>query len=214
MVRISQCDYWDPLASCAWGLWLNFLHISRSRSLIVVGKSNDLLIYDITNPCGAKSVMTLELIKAFIQSGAEIYFHLKRRDSLRHSYLKRQGLADAPFHFFLTASARWVIQECFESDSALANFFKSRDACQPADREIVDIICHSAVSKNPRTAQPQAFDDIPSGSLSEQESATLWPLIEQWEDTGREEDMRTLQLALEGIWAAHNPLFVARKEHA
>ena len=199
MVQVRPIDP-EPIeygeSSSFWFSWLCFLKRMREKYMDAHGKSGGMLFEE-----GHDRRVTLrdifEVTKALLVHGADVNFQMHEHPSVELSgFLRRGGLAADSFILELSATAMFILEECFNNEPEFRDFALAvSPLIKRPTREIVRIW----VDAGPRDARPGCHP-------SADDSKVLWPLIEKWERTGHHKDLTALQTAMEQIYNADGPL--------
>ena len=203
MVQVRSVD--KPIENetdfdTAGSFWANWLYeLFRLRDIILEANAK-LFAQDIEDDITSNVVF--DTTKALLANGANINFQLEYLESRGyHTYLKRRDSDSGGFDFSLTASAMFVLEECFNSEPEFRRFASEIEPLvKRPTRKIVDI----ELSPDLHTIPPLDHKESKARPSAE-ESEMLWPLIEKWEDTGRQDDLDAFQAAAEGVWRVHHP---------
>ena len=181
-----------PKARSFWESWLHLLQEMRRNYMIANGKSGGLLFdkRHLDQPVTLGDIFVVT--KALLAHGADINHQMKDFSD----FTKRRGLFDNrfPYELEFSAPAMFLLEECFNKEP---EFRKFAVAVSPLiatpTRRIVAIY-------GPVDPKDQALPGFTRIKIPSADEATLWPLIERWEDTGDRKDRAALVTAMEQIW--------------
>ena len=185
-----------------WEIWLWYLLDLRLNSLEVPRGFQGLKLNDQDLEDNITLEDVFDTTKALVANGADINYRLKELSSRYYcNLLKRHDWNGERFALSLTASAIFILEECFNSEPEFRHFASEIDPLvKKSTRELLALDCLIS-SYTIRGSNYKRKEVRPSAD----ESEMLWPLIEKWEDTGRQDDKDALEAALEVVWRAHNP---------
>ena len=184
-----------------WDRWLFYLLFLRKEHLEASGSFARFELGDQAIEGNMTSNDIFDVTKALLANGADINYQVDQVDSYGNDFLKGTHLEYERFHVSLIASALFVLEECFGTESEFREFAVAVEALvERPTRKIVAIELSESLYTVPRLSYKEA-----NPRPSAEESEMLLSLIEKWEDTGRREDQDALQAALEGVWRAYNP---------
>ena len=186
-------------AESFWHKWLTNLYDHRPGLLDVESRSHG-SIFDQDTKWDIISNDIFDTTKALLANGADINYHLENPYKY-DKYLKSRAPGFERFNLSLTASAMFVLEECFGTESEFHEFAVAIAVLVERPTRQIQSIEHSIFLETIPESNYKEFNPRPSP----EESEMLWPLIEKWEDTGRQKDLDALQAALEEVWRAHNP---------
>ena len=198
--RILKLD----TAESFWCKWLRDLRITTIAYANSNGGSQGLTFHD--QDMRWDNILDIyDTTKALLANGADINYQLEKLHSDAYlnyrNYLKGRYLERERFNVWLTASAMFVLEECFNTEPEFRRFASEIEPLvKRPTREIVAIRLSGRLSTIPKLDY-----DEKEARLSAEESEMLVSLIEKWEDTGRRDDLDALQVALERVWRAHHP---------
>ena len=189
----------DEPPICFWQQWLRFLGPLRNRYRKVNHRSGGFLLSDYHRSSGLTERYVLDTTKSLLAGGVDANQSTGGADSrFDQGYLKRIGLKTKGFDLVLEATAMFTLEECFS---------KEPDFC-----EIADAISSSIqrptrwLLKIEDLRECTVFEnDPPSLPLNVEDCRALWPLIENWESSGRAQDLQALQSTVERMWRDNNP---------
>ena len=184
------------LVESFWGRFLDYMYDFRPEYPKASGQSQGLSnntlkeIFDTT--------------KTLLVNGVDINYHLKPAGSYNYNSYLKGGATKVErfgFDFSLTASAMFVLEECFGTETEFREFVVAVESLiKRPTREIVAI----DLSQELYTI-PELNEEGQKAHPNAEESEMLLSLIEKWEDTGRRDDLDALNAALEAVWRAHHP---------
>ena len=183
-----------------WDRWLFYLLHLRYQSLEANGRFQGLKLFaqDIEDNITLMDVF--DTTKALLANGADINYQLRNlrsRDFI--PYTKRRDLGPWRFDSWLTVSAMFVLEECFNSEPEFRRFASEIEPLVQRPRRTVTI----EPSDRLYTIPNLKYEDR-QVNPSDEESEMLLSLIEKWEDTGRQNDLDALKAASEEVWRAHH----------
>ena len=189
-------------ADSFWHRWLSYLNYLRRDHLKANGGSQGLIFYDQEVEWNIKFNDIFETTKTLLANGADINYQLKEPDSSYPGfYIKGRLLFNERFDISLTASAMFVLEECFNCEPEFRHFASEIEPLvQRPTRKIVTI----KLSDDLYTVPELNYEEEKAHPNAE-ESKMLLCLIEKWEDTGHRDDRDALEAALEVVWRAHHP---------
>ena len=204
MVQVRPIDLepiWHGKSSSFWFSWLSFLMRMRDQYMEAHGRSGGMLFEE-----GHDRRFTLrdvfEVTKALLAHGADINFQMKESASFRFScVLKRRDLIDESLDLGVSATAMFILEECFNHEPEFQDFAVAvSPLIERPTREIVRIWVHEdEVDGSFKVVRPGC-------RVSADDSEMLWPIIEKWERTGHHEDLTALETAIEQVYNANSPL--------
>ena len=191
-------------ADSFWYRWLRDSHNIRLSTYVDANDKSEVLVFRKADDIQWEITWNdiFDTTKALLANGADFNYPLGEL-SLFHKehYLIQRYSGNSRFDFTLTASAMFVLEECFNSEPEFRRFASEIEPLvKRPTREIaaVDLF-----------ARPSTIPKLDKGETQTQpcaeESEMLLSLIEKWEDTGRRDDEDALQVALERVWRAHHP---------
>ena len=183
---------WYNNTGSFWCSWLLFLKHMRDEYTNVHGKPEGMILMKVHD-----RTITLDEVfdvtKALLACGADVNFPLGDNYAL-----KCRSLAHSYFRLDLSATAMFILEECFHNEPEFQEFAVAiSPLIKRPTREIVGIRHYHHTSGH-------KVNSTKCG-VSPDESRALWPLIEKWERTGLHEEGKTaLEMAVEQIYDAHN----------
>ena len=185
-----------------WDRWLWYLIDLHLNNLKATREFQGLKL----NDQDLEENITLEDVfdttKALVANGADINYRLKELCSGHYcNLLKRPDLDCESFSFSLTASAMFILTQCFNSEPEFRHFASEIDPLVKKPTRELEALDHSSLFYTIRESNHTKTKVRPSA----EESEMLWPLIEKWEDTGCQDDKDELEAAFHSVWRAHNP---------
>ena len=207
MVRVGLIGT-DPYTSeretvdSFWHRWLRDLQYLRRGHLKANGGSQGLKLRDQEIEGNITFNDIFETTKALLTNGANINHHISQLDSMNpNSDLTRDYIFNKRFYFSQTVSAMVILEQCFNSEPEFRHFASEIESLVQRPTREIEVI---GLSLDLSTIPELKLEETRVHPTAE-ESKMLWPLIEKWEDTGRQEDLDALQAALEVVWRAHHP---------
>ena len=203
MVQVRPMNYssiWPIKSKSFWSAWLSFLNHMRLEYIKAHGRPGGLL-FEKRHDRRITLSDIFEVTKALLAQGADVNFHLEERYNYEFGdFLKRPNLADRSFRLDLSATAMFVLEECFNNEPEFQKF----------------AVAISPLIKRPtREIESIWFDDEIDGDgtiqsmnrgVSAADSEVLLPIMEKWERTGHHEDLTALETAMEQIYDANAPV--------
>jgi len=184
-----------------WARWLELLDELRNNYIESNGRSGGILLGDTYLNLMLTPKTIFDITKALIARGADINFPLKTGyGHLNYgSYFKREEPQDSYFCLVFSATAMFMLEECFNKEPEFREFAIAIESFLKTPARRIDGI-------RARTrSYPGCFSYDDPASLSPRECDMLWPMIEKWEKTGQATDSEALQSVLERICKVHNP---------
>lgn len=179
-----------------WGSWLDFLSELRTQYMRVTGRSGGLMLRNVHITLND----IISTTKALIARGADINYQMDGDRGLDDYYLKRKRLWTGSTSISMTASAMFILEECLNSEPEFREF---ASAIEPLVERRTRKIDHLSLTYS--SYVHLNYDNLVNPRPSTEESEMLWPLIEKWEDSGRQDDLDALEEASELLWRAYNP---------
>ncbi|KAL8733542.1 MAG: hypothetical protein Q9181_003541, partial [Wetmoreana brouardii] len=197
--------------SCFWARWLKFLQQARFRYVISKGKSGGIMLNDWELGIGLTPDTVFDTTKALLAHGTDVDFPLRNADSTDiFCYLKRRSLASALLDLVVNATAMFVLEECFNKEPEFREFaFGIQSFYSKPTRKLLKIQPRWTVTYN--DSVKLHIPDL-SAPLSPEECNMLWPLVEKWEKTGHDSDLKILESVMERIWRDHYTKEIAGAE--
>ncbi|KAL8651877.1 MAG: hypothetical protein Q9210_003013 [Variospora velana] len=179
-----------------WKSWLLFLQRSHSDYLKTRrGSSNER-----NSQPDPRPEVTFEVTKALIAHGADVNMQLEgSRSTSYRCYLKRRELAGCLFDLSVDATAMSVLAECFSKEPEFLNFTTEMKSVifTPARRLLFIQPLYVSPARG-GSCWPTHW--LPPVTVSPEDCELLWPLIEEWENSGHEGDLTALESELGKIW--------------
>ena len=141
-----------------------------------------------------------DITKALVANGADINYQLRLSSASYRNLLKRHDWNGERFALSLTASAMFILEECFNSEPEFRHFASEIDGLvkKPTRKLLTlerSIRFYSMGESNHKETEVRP---------SAEESEMLVHLMEKWEDTDRGEDLDALEAAFDSVFRAHN----------
>ena len=201
MVQVRPMDpepIWSSPSDPFWLSWLCFLNSMRGEYMRAHGKSGGIL-FGARHDRHATLGDIFAVTKALLAHGADMNFQMKPSQSYNFvSYLKRfkrWDLLTKSFDLKLSATAMFILEECFHNEPEFQEFVVAiNPLIKRPNREIVSI-SHSLQGPG-RTIRRRHC------RVNAEDSKVLWPIIERWESTGHHKDLTALETAMEQIYNA------------
>ena len=170
-------EYTNP---SSWQNWLEALLNMRWNYMEVHGKSGNIMLPD---------KLTIADIgyttQAFLNSSVDLNLMLRSR-SVCETFLKRRDLEFEDLDFMVSASAGFILQECF---GQMPEFYESyklpKDMNSSVKRKLSAIVVKNLEDK-------RHYDCTPQLTLEDNCESVFWPLIEKWEKSRRRTDLDAL----------------------
>ncbi|KAL9018751.1 MAG: hypothetical protein Q9185_003981 [Variospora sp. 1 TL-2023] len=181
-----------------WESWLLFLQRTHSDYLKTrMGSPNERE----TRPNSTLEV-TFEVTKALIAHGADLNMQLRgSRSTSYRCYLKRRELRDCLFDLLVDATAMFVLAECFSKEPEFLQFAtEMKSVVFTPVRRLLFIQPLYVSPARGGSCLPRAW--LPPVTVDSEDCELLWPLIEEWEKSGRESDLMALESEVGKIWRA------------
>ncbi|KAL9604063.1 MAG: hypothetical protein Q9179_001986 [Wetmoreana sp. 5 TL-2023] len=195
--RVKRFDLDET--TCFWEIWLRFLLISRHRYMDSNRRSGGIMLedeyLDTSQNLNLTPKTVFDTTKVLLAHGADIDLPLEDINSIHGPcYLKRRGLAYALLDLVVNATAMFVLEECFKKEPEFCDFAAGVQSLREPTRKLLKIMpMVDTLLKGSRYHSP----------LGPEECDMLWPLIEKWERTGYDSDLKALKSVMEQIWKAH-----------
>lgn len=199
MVRVTPMNHqpnWPTESKTFWSAWLSLLEYMRYEYFKAHGESGGILFGGRLFKERHDRRFTLsdifEVTKVLLAQGADINSEIYSDPGI-NDYLKRRDLDDHSLCFGMSASAIFLLEECFNNEPEFKEFAVAISPLikQPTRKIVSMFVCpkrHSFSDRRPVRAA---------------DSKVLWPLIEKWERTGNHKDLAALQMAMEQIYNAN-----------
>ena len=181
-----------------WSRWLRFLMNMREGYMNANGKSGGILVEERHDRRVTLSDI-FEVTKALLVQGADVNFPFvnhERHWNTEENVLKRHYVGVRRFKLRITATAMFILEECFNTEPEFQEFAAATSQLiKRPTREILNISFVGEGSNYWDTCDVSTAD-----------SEVLWPMIEKWERTGHQKDLTALQTAMEQIYNANAPV--------
>ena len=188
------------MAGSFWSEWLKYLHDLRLRYDNINRRSQRSIFYDQDAKWDITSTDIFDTTKALLANGADINYQLRNPCEF-NIYPKSRDLKYESFYLTLTASAMFILEECFGTKSEFREFAVAIASLVERPTRRIKAIKLSGFLQTIPELNYEESNSRPSA----EESDRLLLLIDKWKDTRRQGDLDALQAALEEVWRAHNP---------
>lgn len=188
-----------------WTSWLAYLRRLHIEHLEPTGKSPGFLL----DYKGKNMHVTVndifDVTKGLLARGADINYQMEKGS---YVYLKRRCSRAQELGVSMTASAMFILEECFNTEPEFREFaIEMEPLIERPIREIDFVRLPEYLYERPKNYK--VYAPCPCAK----ECDMLWPLIEKWDDSGSRDDLDALKAAAVEIWRAHNPGVKLRKKH-
>ena len=171
----------------AWQKWIWELLKMRRHYMAIHGKSGSMAL-----PEGFTIDEIAYTTHAMRNCGADINLMLPPANSAWYRcFLRRRDLEHESLDFLVSASAGFVLQECFGQIPEFQTLYKDMD---------------SSTARKLKSIFPNPGTNDHYGELFlDSSSPDLWPLVEKWEKSGRRVDLDALQLEMRALFEQNRP---------
>ena len=199
MVRVkpkSLGEYAD-IEGPFWASWLVYLRRLHMEHLEPIGRYTGFPFGYGDNNTHVTMNDIFDITKGLLARGADINFEMEND---RYTYLKRRCSRGQELGVRMTASAMFILMECFKAEPEFREFAIAMEPLiERPTRKINSVQLPEYLYKRPKNYK--VYNPRPSA----EECAMLWPLIEELDDTGSRDDLDALKAAVVEVWRAHNP---------
>ena len=180
-----------------WASWLGHLHRLHMKHLEPIGRYQGIwLDYDDNNTHVTMNDI-FDITKGLLARGADINFEMNYEGVM---YLKHRYLLGLELGARMTASAMYILKECFNAEPEFREFAIAMEPLiERPTRKINSVQLPEYLYKRPK--KYKVYNPCPSA----EECAMLWSLIENLDDTGSRDDLDAIKEAVVEVWRAHNP---------
>ena len=207
MVQVTPMNHqpdWRTESQTFWSAWLSLLEYMRFLYMEAHGESGGILFGGMFKERHDRRVTLsdiFEVTKALLAQGADVNWEIYS-DPGMSDYLKRRDLDDYSLCFGMSASAIFLLEECFKNEPGFQEFAVAISPLikQPTRKIVSMFVVPERDSFRDRRPVRAADNNV------------LWPLIEKWERTGNHEDLTALEMAMEQIYNANSPISDSESE--
>ena len=188
-----------------WTSWLAYLRRLHIERLEPTGKSVGFLLNYEDKDMHVTMNDVIDVTKGLLARGADINHQMKSDGRM---YLKRRCSLAQELGVSMTASAMFILEECFNAETEFREFaIEMEPLIERPIRKIEFVRLPEYLYKEPKNCR--VYCPRPCA----EECDMLWPLIEKWDDSGSRDDLDALKAAAVEVWRAHNPGVKLRKYH-